>query len=583
MLTFIQSDEPPIGRFGPLPADFAAPGQNARMEVIVKHAGNLDALTRDLGADVEYMGSGYAIVTLPYPLIPQLYNYREVEYVERSKNLIWLMRESLRVACIDRVHLPETFGLSGAGVLVAIIDSGIDYTHPDFRNPDGTTRIVYLWDQTLEGTPPEGFFHGAEFSAAQINEALNSPDPFRVVPSRDTLGHGTAVAGVAAGNGRASDGRERGVAFEASLIVVKLGERGRSSFARTTEFMRALKYVIDKADALSMPLAVNISFGTNDGSHDGLSLFETYLNDQAMRWKSVIAVATGNEGSAGHHYVGKAVEGVAQNIMFRVAPNLQSLYVTMWKNFVDTFGVEVFSPGRQTTGVVMPEQLLRVSNLEGAVVVVEYTQPTHYNEDQNIYIRIESRTENPIPPGLWRVRIRPERVVDGSFDLWLPTVEEVGLQTAFTEPDPLVTLTLPSTALGVISVGGYNQTIGATVGFSGRGFTRGSITAKPDLVAPAMNVITTAPGGGYDVLSGTSIAAPFVTGSAALMMQWGIVQGNDAFLYGQRAKAYLVKGAVQPLGQNLSFPDPYWGYGILCLNNAMEYLFQYTQGGTARL
>lgn len=552
-------------------------------EVIIKFSGDLEALERDLGYPIEDIGSGYAIVTMPYSQIPRLYSFRQVEYVERSKSLHWSMHIAMTRACISQVKSRPSFGLNGAGTIAAIIDSGIDYTHPDFRNDDGSTRILYIWDQSAPGTPSPGLSHGVEYNSAQINEALQSPDPFSIVPTVDTIGHGTAIAGVAAGNGRASGGVEAGVASSASLIVVKLGTRGQESFARTTEFMRALKYVIDRAEGLNMPVAVNISFGTNDGSHDGSSLFEGYINDQAMRWKTVISVATGNEGSAGHHYRGKAIQAQQISIPFTVGPNVSRMYISLWKNFVDTFGVELISPGGRDTGRVYQQDIVRTSNLEGATVVVEYGQPTHYIEDQNIYIIIDLPENYPASQGLWMLMIYPDRVVKGDFDIWLPTTEEVGTETAFSNPTPDTTLTLPSTAEGVISVGGYNQAIGATVGFSGRGFTRGGLMRKPDLVAPARDILAAKSGGGYDSFTGTSMAAPFVTGSACLIMQWGIVQGNDIFLYGQRVKAYLLKGAVQPSLPGITFPDPYWGYGTLCLKNTLDYLFDYTLGGRTQI
>lgn len=555
--------------------------QDGRTEVIVKHSGSIGFIEEAIGAEVEELGAGYAIITLPFSALSRLYSYPEIEYIERSKRLSWSLRVGLSRACISQVQEPSGLGLTGAGTAVAIIDSGIDYTHPDFRNPDGTTRILSLWDQTIEGAPPPGFRHGSVYTAEQLNKALASADPFAVVPSRDLVGHGTAVAGVAAGNGRAGGGQEMGVAPQAALIVVKLGTRGRASFARTTEFMRALKFVIDRAEEARLPVAVNISFGTNDGSHSGFSLFETFINDQALRWKTVIVVATGNEGAAGHHVRGQAQQGVPMDVEFAVAPGINTLIVSGWKNFADTFSIEFISPGGQSTGAVTNPDIQRTANLEGVLVRVQYSQPTHYSSDQGFYIRMQAPGRETIPQGLWRIRIVPEQVVDGRFDIWLPTAEEVGSRTAFTRPDTDITLTLPSTAMRVISVGGYNQSIDARVGFSGRGYTRDGGFVKPDMVAPAVNIVSPRPGGGYDSLTGTSLAAPFVTGSAALMMEWGIVRGGDVFLYGQRVKAFLIKGARHPIEE--SYPNTYWGYGALCLSDTMNYVLQYTQGGTAQL
>ena len=540
-----------------------------RWEVIVKYSGDIYRVEAELGVEVEVLGEGFAIITLPGNQISLLYGYNEIEYIELPKTLTLTLNQSIRTSCISDVHSPERYNLTGKGVLIGVIDSGIDYTHADFRNQDGTSRILSIWDQTVDGNPPYGFRQGTEYDNRQINMALNSALPLEIVPSEDVVGHGTAVAGIAAGNGRASAGREKGAAPEASLIIVKLGYRGFESFARTTEIMRAFKYILDRAEERAMPVAINLSFGTNDGSHDGSSLFETYINAAAQRWKSVIVVATGNEGIAAHHFSGEVTRAQTVDVNFVIAEQLTSLYLTMWKHFSDTMTLELILPSGSTTGTIDPSQRLTEKSVDGISIRMHYGQPTHYNEDQEIFFQITAQ-EAAIPQGLWRLRINGVEIVAGRFDIWMPTEEEIGTGTAFTEPDPEITLTIPSTAVNVISVGGYNGALDSAAQFSGRGFTRTTIHAKPDLVAPAVGIVSARAGGGYDSFTGTSMAAPFVTGSAALMMQWGIVLGNDPFLYGQRVKAFLKKGARRNAGT--SYPNPILGYGVLCLRDSMDYL-----------
>ena len=538
-------------------------------EVIVKYSGDLYRVEAELGIEVEILGEGFAIITLRGDQISLLYSYKEIEYIESPKTLTLTLNQSLRIACILSVQNPSRHNLTGKGAIIGIIDSGIDYTHSDFRNQDGTSRILYLWDQTVDGSPPNGFRRGTEYSSQQINAALDSAQPFEVVLSEDVVGHGTAVAGIAAGNGRASGSQEKGAAPEASLIIVKLGFRGFESFARATEIMRALKYIIDKAEELAMPVAINLSFGTNDGSHDGSSLFETYINAVSERWKSVVVAATGNEGAAGHHFAGRVAPMQTLDVGFVVAEQISSLHLTLRKNFVDQFTLELILPSGNSTGIIELSQQFIVQYTDGVSLQVYCGQPTHYNEEQEIFFLVRQQ-QSIVPQGLWRLRVRAAEIVDGRFNIWLPTTEEVGSGVAFTEPSPEITLTLPSTAQRVISVGGYNGALDSAAQFSGRGFTRNTIYVKPDLVAPAVGIISTRAGGGYDSFTGTSMAAPFVTGGAALMMQWGIVLGNDPFLYGQRVKAFLNRGARRYSG--ITYPNPIWGYGALCLENSMNYL-----------
>lgn len=342
--------------------------------------------------------------------------------------------------------------------------------------------------------------------------------------------------------------------------------------------MRAIKYILDKAVMFNMPVAINISYGTNNGSHDGSSLFETYIDSMSEQWKTSIAVATGNEGAAGHHYSRVIKEMESASVQITISGNPQRVYMTLWKNFTDTFTFELIGPSGTSSPVILPTQNLTHITIDDTQVSIFNRQPTHYSEGQEIYFMFQG-IDGSIPQGIWTLVVKGEQVVDGRFDIWLPTLEDVSYDTTFLQPSLDVTLTLPSTAQKVISVGGYNASIDTSVDFSGRGYTRNNIFVKPDLVAPAVGVITTKTGGGYDSFSGTSIATPFVTGSAALMMEWGIVQGNDPFLYGQRIKAFLQKGANRKFA--IPYPNPIWGYGTLCLRGAMFYLKQFQRGGSA--
>lgn len=550
--------------------------ETENVELIVKYHGDIEGLVAKLGATVELLYQGYAIVTIHPSRIRELYEYPQIEHIELPKQLSYEQSAALVPTCIQTVQLSPLWDLRGEGVIVAVIDTGLDYQHPDFRHEDGSTRIRYIWDQSaLEGTHPKGFLGGAEYDRDQINAALRSDNPKTLVPYSDTNGHGTAVTGIAAGNGRAKQGEIIGAAPEADIISVKLGSRGYASFARTTELMRAIKYVIEKARELEEPVAINISFGMNNGSHRGDSLFETYIDDVSAEWKSVIVIPTGNEGGAAHHYRGKLNAFETKEIEFFSAPGLSNFFVTLWKDFADTLSVELILPGGRSSGLLNVDnqfKIFRDGNVEGRII---YGQPSHYSLSQQIYFDVAA-IEGSIEAGLWKIRIHTGEIVNGDIDLWLPSLEAVTKDTFFSNATTENTLTIPSTARKVIAVAGYQERTDSVLDFSGRGPDEPH-AQKPDLAAPASGIMASQSGGGYDAFTGTSFAAPFVTGSAALMMQWGIVRKNDPFLYGERVKAFLRLGAKR--STNRQYPNSTWGYGTLCLEGSMEYLKKYKLGG----
>jgi minor extracellular serine protease Vpr len=543
------------------------------IEIIIKYHGDLAAIAAKLDAVAEELNENYAILTLPAYRVPTIVEVPQVEFYELPKTVTFQIAQGTDITGISRVQDPAGFNLNGDGVLVGIIDSGIDYTHPDFRNTNGTTRILYLWDQSAEGTPPTGFRSGHLYTEEDINTAFASGNPLSVVPEQDTVGHGTAVAGVAAGNGRASGGTNSGAAPRAQLVVVKLTPSPGPGFSRSTDIMRGVKFCLDMAEGLERPIAINISYGTSEGAHNGSSLFETYLDSASQRWKNVICVAAGNERSAGHHYQGSLSQGERLEIEFAISENISRLFLSCWKNFADTFQVELIAPSGSSSGIISPLNRITRVVLDGVRVTMLYGQPNHYNINQEIYIGLEA-ISGFINPDIWKVVFRGMVVVDGRFDIWLPMIDMVSDRTAFLVPSPLSTITIPATAYSVIGVGGYSPAQNTVAFFSGLGFTYMTYGQKPDIVAPAVGVITTAVGGGYDSFTGTSIAAPFVTGAAALMMEWGIVRGFDSFLYGQRVKSFLCRNATRDFP--VRFPNESWGYGVLNLIDAMNNLRQIT-------
>lgn len=525
-------------------------------ELIVKYNGNLGEVLSVFPQIVAWeLSNEYAILKVPESLIESLTGFSQIEYIEKPKRLYFSINTAKSVSCINPVQTGNK-KLTGRGVLLAVIDSGIDYFHRDFRNADGSTRILELWDQDRETVYP----------AEQINEALMAGSraaAYRIVPSRDLSGHGTAVTGIAAGNGLEDAGQYRGVAYESPLLIVKLGVPNRESFPRTTELMRALDYVVKKAVALKMPLVVNLSFGNTYGSHDGSSLLETFINDIGNYGKNVIVTGTGNEGSQKGHTSGFLSAGQMKEIELSVAAYETGFGVQLWKAYEDEFEISLISPGGVSVGPISRRLGPQRIRFPETTVLLYYGEPSPYSTAQEIYMDFIPN-DNFMESGIWKIRLTPTKIIRGQYDLWLPSAGALNRATRFLEATPDTTLTIPSTAARVISVAAYDDTYFTYADFSGRGYTRLNNLIKPELAAPGVNIITAASGGGYEAVTGTSFAAPFVSGSAALMMEWGIVNGNDPFLYGEKVKAYLIKGA-RPLSSEAIYPNPRLGFGALCL------------------
>ena len=176
-----------------------------------------------------------------------------------------------------------------------------------------------------------------------------------------------------------------------------------------------------------------------------------------------------------------------------------------------------------------------------------------------------------VDSGVWRIVLTPRRIVDGMYQMWLPSLTALNVGTSFLTPNSSTTLTIPSTASLAVTVAAYDARTFSYADFSGRGpaaVYEGSNVLKPDLAAPGVLINAPVPGGGYRAFSGTSFAAPFVTGSAALLMEWGIVQGNDPYLYGEKVKAYLRRGARELSGYN-EWPNSLLGFGALCVKDSL--------------
>ena len=449
---------------------------------------------------------------------------------------------------------------------MGVIDSGIDYANPVFRKEDGSTRIRSLWDQTIPGNPPEGYAIGTEYTQEVIDEALATrtrQEQLQIVPSQDFSGHGTAVAGIAAGNSE----EYQGVAYHSELIVVKLGLPMEDGFPRTTELIQALDYVVRKALEYQRPVAINLSFGNTYGPHDGSSLLERFVEDIANTWKSVICIGTGNEGNTSGHTSGVLVNSEETVIELAIQQNEPTINVQIWKAYYDLVDISVISPSGVQIGPIQEQLGSQRFVVGGTQILLYYGEPSPFSIDQEIFLDFLPR-DTYIDSGVWRIVLTPREIVNGEYSLWLPTQSVLNPGTGFLFPTDERTLTIPSTSYRTIGVGAYDARTFTYADFSGRGPAGPGRRAKPDIVAPGVDISAPQPGGRFAELSGTSFATPFATGGAALLMEWGIVNGNDPFLYGEKVKAYFQRGA-RPFVGIAEYPNTLVGYGALCVEDSL--------------
>lgn len=468
------------------------------IEIIVKYNGNIDRIANEVGASVEVLSNSFAILKISVNEIQNLSEYNEIIYIELPKILRLFLDTEKADSCIT--YGGENIGeLLGDGVIVGIIDSGIEENLP-FSN-----KIKYK----------------------------------KLLSENADTTHGTMVATII-----------NNIAPNADIVFVAIGRN--DFFASDTDIMRGIKFIADSAEG--SPFAINISYGTNSGSHNGNTLFEEYINEICQNYRCSIVIATGNEGDKGRHYSNILSTNESNVIEFNVDGGLPYTVMEVWKNFTDKFSYEVIAPNGDRSGSISPEVEQTSFILGNNKIYFIFTEPSPYNILEQVYIRIEGITN--VSTGVWRLVVNSIDTVVGEYNIW-------STQVRFLSPDIYTTLTVPSTASRVISVGAYNSQTNSQTGFSGRGYTANGMI-KPDIVAPGVNVIVRGTPN-----TGTSVSAPFVTGSCVLLMEWGIVKGNDRNMYGERLKAYLRLGAQRESGL---YPNRVYGYGKLCLSNTFNNL-----------
>ncbi|NGT10707.1 S8 family peptidase [Clostridium perfringens] len=531
---------------------------NGEIELVVLYGDNFLRFKNSvdaIGAKVEDLGYGFGILIIKVNDLNRIIELEGLQYIELPKILYTSAYDSNRASCIPSVW--NNYNLTGEGILVGFLDTGIDYTHNAFKDAEGNTRIEYIYD--LE--------NGVVYDKNKINEALKSEDPFSIVPEIDLSGHGTHVAGIACAGGNINFDNY-GVAYKSSIAMVKITGENSLRAALSTQLMRGLKFLMDKSNEINKPLVVNISLSTNDGSHNGSSLLEKYIQTFTQLQKAVIVVAAGNEGNSAHHVGGNMKK--EEDLDLNIGDGEKGIILDFFKPVLVDVSVEVISPTGVSTGPMELSESYKERFVGREKIVVYSTGPKPFDIQGQTTISILPLGDT-ITSGGWRIIVRKLNNYEGYFDIWLPIAEGLNERTRFLQPSVYNTLGIPATVEGVISVGSYNFLNNNLSAFSGRGVVRPEWLIKPDLVAPGENILSTVEEQGFDTKSGTSMAAPQVSGICALLFEWGIIRNNDPFLYGERIKYYLIKGAKRTIFGE-AYPNPDLGYGFVCLDRTMELL-----------
>lgn len=547
-------------------------------EVIVKYHGDIEKIS-GMVQETDILINDYAIVRATKGQLEELALWEQIEYLELPKGLQFDIYRAKQESCILPLIAGEN-GLNGKGVLIAVIDSGIDYLLQDFRDAQGS-RILYLWDQTLEqaGTTGNQKTLGIEFTKTDIDKAIaiaTAKDGIRdyraaqeIVPSTDASGHGTAVAGIAAGSSLSP--LYRGVAPKSSLIVVKLrGQRQNSPLS--TDLMRAITYVVQKAEELEKAVAINISIGDTYGAHDGTSLLERFIDSVCQNGRNVICIGAGNEAVANGHT--SFIPETVMRVELSVSERERGTNVQIWKNYVDTCKIILEAPNGERYEVDLERVGLQEWINANTQVLIYVAPPRPFSVNEQIFfdfIPIEDYVES----GIWTFIMEPVTPFQHDYHMFLPGAAVRNSGTRFLQANPELTMTIPAFARRALTIGAYDGALDAYADFSGRNRRLSqeervffAIETKPDIVAPGVGIRAPVAGGGYASFTGTSFATPIVTGSVALMMEWGIARGNDMFLYGEKVKAYLRKGARALNGDSL-YPNEKTGWGALCLEDSL--------------
>ncbi|HHV13566.1 MAG TPA: S8 family peptidase [Clostridiales bacterium] len=546
---------------------------NDFVDFIINYGGNESILNQFPGASIQIMNVQYAVAYLPasqltvntiseygYSIIPAYFGLNSTRSLEASG--------------VNRVRLVPTLNLRGQGTIVGIIDTGIDYTNPIFRNADGTTRIISIWDQSIESDNyPQDFLYGTQYLAEEINRALQSEAPYEIVPSRDEIGHGTMLAGVAAG-GVVPEQNFSGVAPDAEIIVVKLKqikEILRNFYVippdvpcyQENDIMWAVQYVVDMARGQGKPVSICLGIGNSLGSHSGSGNLGSLLAVGGSFPGVVINIAAGNEGTARRHFFSEIDPTIGYTTMeLNVGENESGFMMELWGRIPNIYSVDILSPTGEYVPRITPT--MRVNReisfiFEQTQITLDYQLVEGMTGQQVIVFRFRRPTA-----GIWRFQVYGRGDLRGAFHVWLPMTGFISDTTYFMQSNPYTTVTVPGNVQEPLTVTAYNPDNNNLYTNASRGFTSNDII-KPELAAPGVNITAPTLEQGFTDVTGTSIAAAHTAGIAAMVLEWGIVRGNYPGMNTTEVKKFLIRGAKR--NPNLSYPNQDWGYGIMDVYN----------------
>lgn len=551
---------------------------NDYLDLIIKYDRNMDVFSRFSNAVYQIMDDTYAIVYIPKKSVTGR-PIRQYGYTPLPKCYGLNVQKSIESSGVQRLRRLPNFNLRGQGVLIGIVDTGIDYTNPVFRNTDGTSKIVAIWDQTIDSANfPQPQFYGTEYLKEDINKALSSENPLQVVPSVDTNGHGTMLAGIAAGS-EVSASNFSGVVPDSELIVVKLKQakplirdiymitEGVDCF-QENDIMWGVHYIIDTARRLQRPVSICIGMGSSQGSHDGRGALSNLINIVSDFPGIVVTIAAGNEGSAGRHYYSEINPSIGfSNVELTVGENEPGFTMELWGAAPNTYSFDILSP----SGEYIPRinEGLRVSRdisfvFEKSNITVDYQMVEASTGDELIFMRFKEPA-----PGTWTFKVYTRGNLQGTFHIWLPSNGFISDNTFFVQPDPYTTITSPGNSITPITVTAYNADNNTLFRKASKGYSRIN-TIKPEFAAPGVNLPAPALNGSFSNMTGTSAAAAHTAGVTAMFLEWAIVKGNYPGVDSVEVKKFIIRSAKR--NPNVAYPNRDWGYGILDIYNVFDIL-----------